>query len=232
MKIASFNIRSFRGMDNNRAPEKTFAAIRLLNADLIGLQEVRKLTEEKIFPLEDIAGKLGMRSHFCRTVAKEEFDYGIGLLSKYPFSLVEELFLPTPEGKEKRAALIVKIHADSGDFYFINTHLSSRNSGGPEARKEQMIFLLKKMEKENLFPAILLGDLNSRPDSEVIALLREKADIFGDDTPTFPAGAPNRKLDYIAGFPKGAFCVENHQVIHDPSTSDHRPILAEITKLK
>lgn len=224
MRIVSFNIRSFRGMDNTRDPARTLQAASALEADLIGLQEVRKLEEDSRFPLEEMGERLHMNPYFAVTVARDGFQYGIGVLSRYPFTLAEELSLPVPEGMEPRKALILKILAPGGEFYFINTHLSSRNSGGAEARKKQVLFLLEHIEKKQYFPAVLTGDLNAAPDSEELSPFIKKWNFTGDNTPTFPADAPAKKLDHIAFFPKNAFREEGYSVSDDRFSSDHRAV--------
>ena len=84
------------------------------------------------------------------------------------------------------------------------------------------------MEKNKLYPAILTGDLNAAPDSATIKLLQKKWHISGDDTPTYPASKPKRRIDFIAFCPKDAFEVIAYEVGNEPVASDHRPIKAKL----
>ena len=148
--IASYNIRSFRGMDNVRDVDRTIAALKKIPFDICGLQEVRKTDEDAVAPIEQAAAKLGMKAYFAQTLARPGFIYGIGLLSRYPFEVVEQLTLPIPPGHEPRTAIIAKIDRPEGVFYFINTHLSAnRDDAG---RREQLSMILETVRAKTTPP--------------------------------------------------------------------------------
>ena len=228
LAVASYNIRSFRGMDGERDIDRTIAALKKIPFDICGLQEVRKTDEDETAPIEQAAAKLGMKAYFAQTLARPGFIYGIGLLSKYPFEVVEQLTLPIPPEHEPRTAIIAKIDRPEGVFYFINTHLSAnRDDAG---RREQLAMILETVRAKNYTPAILVGDLNSKPESKTIELLNEEWEVFGDETFTYPARKPRARIDYIAGYPKGAFRALRYRVVRDAASSDHRPLVAELQR--
>ena len=227
--VASYNIRSFRGMDGERDIDRTIAAIERLHCDICGLQEVRKTDEDAVAPIEIAGKRLGMKPFFAQTLARPGFIYGIGLLSRYPFEVVEQLTLPIPPGHEPRTAIIAKIDRPEGVFYFINTHLSAnRDDAG---RREQLSMILETVRAKNYTPAILVGDLNSKPESETIKLLNEEWEVFGDETCTYPARKPRLRIDYIAAYPKGAFRALRYRVVRDAASSDHRPLVAGLQRV-
>ena len=227
VNVASYNIRSFRGMDGARDIDRTIAAIAGLQCDICGLQEVRKTAADAEPPIEIAAQRLGMKAFFAQTLDRPDFIYGIGILSRYPFEVVETLTLPIPEGHEPRTAIIARIDHPQGAFYFINTHLSAyQNDAG---REKQLELILDTVRARNYTPAILVGDLNSKPESKTIKLLLEDWEVFGDAAFTCPAQNPTMRIDYIAAYPKGAFRDRSYEVVNDETSSDHRPIKAQLT---
>ena len=227
--VASYNIRSFRGMDGERDIDRTIAAIERLHCDICGLQEVRKTDEDETAPIEQAAAKLGMKAYFAQTLARPGFIYGIGLLSKIPFEVVEVVKLRVPEGQEPRSAIFAKVTLPNGSFYLVNTHLGANNDAG---RKMQMEHILETIRDRGYSPVLLIGDMNSHFGSETMKLLHEDWTIFGDDTLTAPADKPRCRFDYIAGYPKDAFRGANYRVIDDATSSDHRPVVMELELLR
>lgn len=227
--IASYNIRSFRKMDKTRNVEGTLLALKTLQSDVCGLQEVRKYDNEKPSPLELAGERLSMKPFFCRTLRRDTFDYGIGVLSKFDAELIADIKLPVAPGREPRSAQILKINLPHGVFYFINTHLQNRYE---EERIRQIKYIQEYAEKHGLCPAILTGDLNAAPGSAPIKLLEQKWKIIGDHTPTYPASGPKRKIDHIAVYPADAFEVISYETVNDPETSDHLPIKAQLRMIR
>ena len=223
--VASYNIRSFRGMDGERDIDRTIAAIERLHCDICGLQEVRKTDEDAVAPIEIAGARLGMKPFFAQTLARPGFIYGIGLLSKIPYEVVEVVKLRVPEGQEPRSAIFAKVTLPNGSFYLVNTHIGANNDAG---RKMQMEHILETIREKGYTPVLLIGDMNSHFGSETMKLLHNDWMIFGDATLTAPAGKPRWRFDYIAGYPKDAFRGANYRVIDDPTSSDHRPVVMEL----
>ena len=227
--VASYNIRSFRGMDGKRDIDRTIAAIERLHCDICGLQEVRKTDEDAVAPIDITGARLGMKPFFAQTLARPGFIYGIGLLSKLPFEIVEVVKLRVPEGQEPRSAIFAKVTLPNGSFYLVNTHLGANNDDG---RKMQMEHILETIREKGYTPVLLIGDMNSHFGSKTMKLLHEDWMIFGDATLTAPAETPKWRFDYIAGYPKDAFRGANYRVIDDPTSSDHRPVVMELQLLR
>ena len=226
--VASYNIRSFRGMDGVRDIDRTIAAIGRLHCDICGLQEVRKTDGDAVAPIDLAAGRLGMQAFFAQTLARPGFIYGIGLLSRVPFEIVEVVKLRVPEGLEPRSAIFARGTLPDGFFYLVNTHLGANNDAG---RKMQMEHILETIREKGYTPVLLIGDMNSHFGSETMKLLHKDWMIFGDAALTAPAGKPRWRFDYIAGYPKDAFRGTGYRVIDDPVSSDHRPVVMELELL-
>ena len=226
--VASYNIRSFTTMSKKKDVAGTIRAIGSLQSDICGLQEVRKYNSENPAPLELTGQQLAMQSSFCSTLRRKNFVYGIGTLSKFKAEPVAELKLPNADKQEPRKAMILKIHSPHGMFYFVNTHLAPERKPKTDLREAQLKHILDYLEKNQLYPAILTGDLNATPASSAIKLLEPKWRIAGDNTPTYPASKPNRRIDFIAFSPADAFEVISFETVNEPDASDHRPIKAKL----
>lgn len=226
--VASYNIHSFMTISKQKDVTGTIRAIGNLKSDICGLQEVRKYKSENPSPLAVAGEQLAMEPRFCRTLRRKNFAYGIGTLSKFKTEPVAELKLPNADKQEPRKAMILKVHSPGGIFYFVNTHLAPVRKPKADIRETQLKTILDYVEKNKLYPAILTGDLNAAPDSAAIKLLQSKWHIAGDNTPTFPASKPDRRIDFIAFSPADAFEVIAYEVGNEPVASDHRPIKAKL----
>jgi endonuclease/exonuclease/phosphatase (EEP) superfamily protein YafD len=73
---------------------------------------------------------------------------------------------------------------------------------------------------------ILAGDFNSEPGSPVMELLAQDWTVAPKDGPsfTFPAGEPEREIDFVLVRPKEGFRILEHRVLDEEIASDHRPI--------
>ena len=226
--VASYNIRSFSTMTRQKDVAGTIRAIGNLKSDICGLQEVRKYNTENPSPLEVAGRQLAMDVRFCRTLRRSNFEYGIGTLSKFKTEPVAEFKLPNAAKQEPRKAMVLKVNSPYGIFYFVNTHLAPIRTLDADIRCIQLKYILDYVEKNQLYPAILTGDLNAAPDSSAIRLLQEKWRITGDNTPTFPASKPKKRIDFIAFSPKDAFEAVAYEVGNEPVASDHRPIKVKL----
>ena len=78
-------------------------------------------------------------------------------------------------------------------------------------------------------PVVLGGDFNAKPDEEAISTFEINADNLTGVAPTFPSVNPERKLDYLFGFPKNQIQVESVAVGNGGTPlSDHLPVVADI----
>lgn len=84
-------------------------------------------------------------------------------------------------------------------------------------------------------PSVVGGDLNDRPGSAVFAALADGrtdawAAVGEGDGPTFPAGAPDRRIDAL--FLSGGVDPTAAAVLDSPDVrvgSDHRPLVVDVT---
>ncbi|MEL7588693.1 MAG: endonuclease/exonuclease/phosphatase family protein [Prolixibacteraceae bacterium] len=226
LKIMSFNV--CRSGELTRYSVDPFVnLIRQHQPDLIALQELDYKTTRNtgIDFTTKLAAALGMFPVFGRTIYYQGGEYGIAVLSKYPFLSVKTEPLPSPAGtKEQRAVLIAEIRLPSGrEIRFASTHLDhSTDAIGSAMAGALNNFLLK----DNM-PTIVGGDFNAQPESGTIANEMQPWKRFCNNEPTAP-NDPTKKIDYLFGYPKEQCRTISYEVIARTGISDHCPIVAEV----
>jgi len=200
--------------------------------DLVALQEVDVNTKRSgtgLNEAEFIAAKTGMHFYFAKAIDFQGGEYGVAILSKFPFSRQQVYHLPTVEGTggEPRILAVTEISiAGHGSISFACTHLDAQER---DTNRLVQIKAIVNILKSNPHPVILAGDLNSTPGSEEIDILD---DLFTrschDCAYTFPADQPSKTIDHVAWTPIKKFVAESHKVINDPYSSDHRPVMATL----
>ncbi|MGD8867306.1 MAG: endonuclease/exonuclease/phosphatase family protein [Gemmatimonadales bacterium] len=227
LRILSYNIKHGLGMDGAIDLERIARVINDLHPDVVTLQEVDSAVERTSgVDQTTVLGKLtGMHSVFGTFFDYQGGRYGMALLSKYPFISYTNHLLP--KGVEHRAALAgrIRVGEDGPEVVVVGIHLVWTG----EERYSQAARLIEIFQDEKS-PVILAGDFNSRPDSDVMALVGEAWHIpdKGEDHFTFPSDAPDREIDYIVYRPSDRFEVVEHRVVDEPVASDHRPLLLEL----
>jgi len=163
-------------------------------------------------------------------------EYGLAFLSKEPIRYAKNHQITRHSTQAEVPGIEVlpgfpeiTLPFPGGIVHFFNTHLDYRPD--PSAREAQVMEMIGIMEQAE-GPVVLAGDLNARPDAQELSplfvMLRDAWDARADadDTGyTFPAEAPDRRIDYILHSPH--FEVENVFVV-DSQASDHLAIVADL----
>ncbi|WP_106829925.1 endonuclease/exonuclease/phosphatase family protein [Parabacteroides pacaensis] len=206
------------------------------NPDVVFLQEVDVRTQRKRAPRQNgknFISELGyyteMMSLFGKSINYEGGYYGLGILSKYPFSSSRRMDLPMVEaGREQRSLLTATVVLDNGEEITVaSTHLDLK----PEIRLVQAEAINEMLRKSSQ-PVLLGGDFNARPQSPEIAQgMSDWQRSCPDDVYTIPAKAPKSKIDYLFSFPRNRWKVIQSYV-PEVFLSDHRPVVAVIELIK
>jgi endonuclease/exonuclease/phosphatase family metal-dependent hydrolase len=219
--VMTYNIQSGFDLDDNWNLEGTADAIEAVNPEIVFLQEVNlgwPITSgvEEAFWLSQ---RLDMPIYFG--AASVDGMWGNAILTRAPVSAVAVRRYAETEDLQ-RSVIEVRLETVAGPVSVFSTHLDSA-TGADSMRLEQAEELLGVMEGKQ--PAILGADLNSLPQSEVIAALEESGlrNAGPPDGGTYPDG---RRFDYI--FVTGEFVVDN-AYITDSTASDHKAVVAELT---
>lgn len=206
--------------------------IRSQNPDVVALQEVDVKTYRQWIPqqngkdfITELGFRTGMLTAYAKTIPFANGYYGIGILSKYPFTETKRFMLPLPEGaKEQRTLLLSNVELPDGNiFTFICTHLDYPSS---EVRQVQVEALTSTL-KSNPYPMILAGDFNASPDAPEI--FSGMADWLPASAPdfTFPSSEPKAKIDYIFCYPDSVWIVDSATTPR-VKLSDHLPVCASL----
>ena len=222
MRVMTYNIRL--GIQQGLAPVAEL--IRRHTPDVVALQEVgrhwvmgpsgdstRELVERTGLAYHAYAPSLG---YFPPS------QYGHALLSRWPIEAPRVVWLPR-DSDEPRTMLISMIRAPDGPVRIVSTHLSHI-----EDRRLQspvVVDLVREAKADGGPPLMVMGDLNESPeDPWIVELQASMADAGADaGAPTFPAAAPEHRIDYLFAS-SGRW--DDVEVVEDTSTSDHRPLLA------
>ncbi|HRP07782.1 MAG TPA: endonuclease/exonuclease/phosphatase family protein [Gemmatimonadales bacterium] len=227
LRVASYNIRHGRGMDQQVALERTAATIRSLDAEIVGLQEVDERVQRsgRADQAALLGGLLGMEHRFGAFFDYQGGRYGMAILSKHPIVGIEEIALPP--GEEPRIALAARIALPTGDtITVVNVHFDWVSSDRARvAQADQLADRLAGIEG----PWLVMGDFNDEPRSRTLRAFRsviEQSTKEAGAELTFPSDAPEREIDHIFAARDGLLRPVESWAVIDSVASDHRPVVA------
>lgn len=221
--LMSFNIKDCNGMDGTNDPQRTAVAINAVRPDVVAIQEVDSMTNRcgHRDMLAILGRETGLHHYFAPAIDYDGGRYGIGLLTRSEPLAVTRRALP---GREEARAIIV---AEFPDCFVASTHLSLTPEDSRAAAD-----IIAEMAAAAGKPFIIMGDFNSTPGSATITALEGAgfSTLSNPEVFTFPSDVPDRTLDYVMFYPAASAPVpERVEVIADPLTSDHRPLVVAIS---
>jgi len=192
--------------------------------DLVGLQEVDSgsLRSGFVNQVEYLAQQANFPYWYSQTNRKlgKFAQHSNGLLTRYRPLAIREHKLPGMI--PGRGALSMEFGGDGESLHVVLVHLAL----GQRARLKQLEYVADVVSQYR--HAVVMGDLNCRPESEEIVRLRELTGLREPlpDLHTFPSWRPHRNIDHI--LVSSSLQVELSEVV-DYRLSDHLPITMEIT---
>lgn len=230
LRAMCYNTRHANGMDRRVDIERLASRIRASGADLVGLQEIDRGTNRSdgVDQIADLGRLLGFHSAYGAFMDYDGGQYGLGVLSRYP--IVASQTVSIPDRKEPRVALLATIELPSGECVCLaDIHFDCIEDDTERYGQAQIVAsALREVE----VPCLLMGDFNDEPDSRTIEIFRSymlEAEKPSSDRLTFPSNAPEREIDFLFLSPSSRWIVRSVEVVDDPMTSDHRPIVADLT---
>jgi endonuclease/exonuclease/phosphatase family metal-dependent hydrolase len=191
IRLASYNMRKAKGLDQKRLPERTLSVINQLDADVVVLQEAdrrhgirepaiaRELIEvETDFQLVEVSSN---------SVSLGWHGNAVLVRNGYKVSHVERLDLP---GLEPRGAVRVDIEVGAG-FSLIAAHLGLLRQN----RRKQLDEIC--MATAGCAQTVIAGDFNEWSKNRGLEPLSERFDIHAPGL-TFHARRPMASLDRFA----------------------------------
>jgi endonuclease/exonuclease/phosphatase family metal-dependent hydrolase len=240
MRILTYNIHRCEGTDRKVDVGRVAAVIAAERPDIVALQEVdvgRRRTGG-VDQAHDLARRLGMTSRFHPAMSVELELYGEAILTALPERLIKAGALPgyaRVPGLEPRGALWIAIDVGAGrELQVITTHLGL---APPEQRLQAKALTgegwLASVPGQGA--AILLGDFNAIPGSEVYRTLSTRLSdarraVAGrkGSLATFPSPSPMLSLDHV--FISAGVKVRRLAVARSPLArlaSDHLPLVMD-----
>ena len=221
LKILSWNI----WVDGHFDKIKEFLSA--TNADIIGLQEVLENDPER-----DVISFLtdqGYQHVFAMTEhawGGKNYKIGPALFTKLPITDSGVFFI---NDEDKRAVAWMDIQVNGEPISFFSVHLVHAHQKKSEKKEFEVAHIIEKLPSNR---AIVLGDFNATPESNVIQTMRQTLrDTDTNDLPTWSVykegcgvcqlDEVNTKLDYI--FTSNDLKAHSFTV-HNSDASDHLPI--------
>jgi endonuclease/exonuclease/phosphatase family metal-dependent hydrolase len=221
LRIATFNIEHGRGADGQFEPGRLANALALLDADVLGLQEVdvnvaRTQRLDQVRLAADATGlhvafgpvsRVGWRGH-----------YGNALLARGVIGDVEVCELSRSSRGDRRTALLASVEASGRTLSVAATHLSVRYEDAAPQLEAALAALSRRPA-----PRVVLADCNMAP-AGVAPFVEAAGMTLAVGPPTFPASAPRVQIDHVAvaGLHIRSVSVPTSEV------SDHRPLVVEV----
>jgi endonuclease/exonuclease/phosphatase family metal-dependent hydrolase len=189
-------------------------AVRRRAPDVLAFQAVRKdpASEGGKDQATQLAERLSEFKHVAFVAATRRADGaedGSAFLSKVPFATVDHHLLSVgiapPEKAEDRARRII-LHAriDAPPLSIFNSHYSWVYPQAVSNVNDALIYM-----GETHGPALLVGDLNTVPESDLMRQLAAQGwtDVWGHLRPhdpgyTFESNGPDRRIDYVWARPE------------------------------
>ena len=249
IRVLVYNIHAGKDAKGGDNLARVAAIVRDTRADVVLLQEVDKLTERsgKVDQMAELRRLTGYSGAFGKTLDYQGGDYGIAVLSRWPITADTLIHLPVdpPQHRsgvsyEPRGALVVRIDAPGRPLRVINTHIDASREDFYRLQEAKSLLSLSMGLQDGTgdhggAETVMGGDLNSEPESAVIALFGPAGwrDSFREcgkgDGLSYPANVPVKRIDYL--MITGATRCTTASAL-STEASDHRPVLFEIVRGK
>jgi endonuclease/exonuclease/phosphatase family metal-dependent hydrolase len=180
LRVLTLNLWNDQGAYARRM-ESAITAIRLLEVDVIALQEVREAPGH-VAQASEFARALGGSAAFgVADPASRDGPIGNAVISRLPMRHLGVTLLPSPPG-DPRAALAVEVETAAGALAFVSTHLSWQLEASP-VRERQVVALDQfAHQHERSLPTVMCGDFNATPNSDAIRFLCGRKSLEGRGT--------------------------------------------------
>jgi endonuclease/exonuclease/phosphatase family metal-dependent hydrolase len=227
LRVLCYNVHHCQGMDNKTDIDRIASVILSQKPDVVFLQEIDNKTTRtgQVDQTKELERLTKLTTIFGKTIDYQGGEYGLAIMTRFPLLEKEVSFLPLTEDPEQRGVLRVVVEVSpTQKLVLLCTHLSHR--GTPEKRVAQAQKINELFDKIET-PAILAGDFNAEPDSEVFQAIAKKwVNATDNEQKTLGVPIPRSKVDYIFYRPDTTFSLVETKVIIEPVASDHHPVFS------
>lgn len=241
LKVMTWNIHHGHGADKRVDLERIAAVVKRENPDIVALQEidVGVPRSASVDQLKELSRLTGLPGWFGKSIPLDGGAYGNAMLSRFPLAdpanPPRTIGLDSPGSSEARCVLESDLQIRPGlTIKILVTHFDTN----PKTTAMNALTLNHSFQFMTPPAGILLGDLNSTPDSEALKELGKlwKRLANSPELPSWPAYAPDqeakerdpRTIDHILVRPAADWRQVSLRVIDEPVASDHRPVIAEL----
>ncbi len=232
LRVLSYNIHHAEGVDGVLDLKRIASTIDGVRPDIVALQEVDVLVKrsKSVDQAAELAKLTGMQALFGGNIELQGGQYGNAILTKQSLALVANHRLPNIDQGEQRGVLEATTTFQGKSLRILATHFDHRRD--PRERLESIAQVNALAHKQPQQPTLLIGDLNASFESDVLQQAIKVWDRTNRESlPTIPVNRPERQIDFVLSFPKGAWEVVEARVLDEAVASDHRPIFVAL-KLK
>jgi endonuclease/exonuclease/phosphatase family metal-dependent hydrolase len=227
VRVLTYNIHHGEGRDREFDVPRIGRVITSVQPDLVALQEVDVGTARAsgVNQVRELARVTGLYAQFGKAMDYMGGGYGVAVLSRWPFLIIKNQPLPGSPDREPRTGLTVHVRAGRRGpvLQFTSTHF---DQASPEDRLAQAEYLNELLIRDDV-PGILAGDMNARPDTEVMKVFQpwwsEVPPV--DPSPTTTPARPLLRGDHILFRSVGSWRPLESRLIDDTIASDHRPVM-------
>jgi len=246
VRVATYNIHAGAGADGRYDLARTASAVRDLDADIVGLQEVDVhwgARSQWADTAQELADRLGMRVSFAPIYSLDppsegqpRREYGVAVLSRWPIVSTENhpltrlsTVVPNSTPAPMPGFLEVVIEKQGARLHVYTTHLDYR--ADPSVRRTQVEETLDILADDAGESRVLVGDLNAPPAAPELAPLWSiltdtwaAAPAAGNGL-TYPAIRPTKRIDYVTVSTEVGVLASHVPVT---AASDHLPVVADL----
>ena len=246
LRVATYNIHAGAGADGRFDLARTASAIRDLDADVVGLQEVDVhwgARSQWVDMAQTLADRLDMRVFFGPIYSLEppagseqRREYGVAVLSRWPIVAAENheltrlsTVVPDPTPTPMPGFPEVVVEKQGALVHVYTTHLDYR--ADPSVRQTQVDETLDILAADAGEARVLVGDLNATPEAPELAplwsvLTDAWAEAPGTGTGlTYPASLPTKRIDYVTVSAEVRVVAAD---VPETDASDHLPVVADL----
>ena len=233
LTVMTYNIHQGFNTEGKINPYEILEPIQRVNPDILALQEsdMNRISSTNTDIVQWFAHKLDMYIYFGPETKNQI--YGVAILSKFPLTNTETYYLKSIEDQRVLIRADIQWAGQPLSVYAVHMGLSEEDRTNQAA---EIVGILS----QNPNRKILMGDLNSTPDSEqmkVFTQVLSDAWTCSGKPLMDPLGYTSdslelqKRIDYILVSQELASYVQDCQVICDVCGSDHLPVWAEIAWL-
>lgn len=235
VRVVSYNVGVFTKSGYNKM---NMAADMLaeMKADVAGIQELDSCVTRTggAFQLAEFADALGGWNYrFAPAIPLEQGSYGVGIVSKKKFRILDNWYMTLDRGKgaEQRALDVVEFPK----FVLATTHLDHKNDAAQLAQAKKISEVLMARYAATHKVVILCGDFNAKPNSKTIKEMKKNWTIVSAQSNTFDSSRPKQCIDYIMVLDNNSSYVLRHTAVPTKfddgdvtQASDHLPVYVDI----